>query len=172
AKHELRKAIRNLEEDVHFNVIFYNAEYQVWAEEGLKRASAKNKRSAIEFVDDVEPEGGTNFFDSLERAFHTYDPPKKGPARDDGPLARMQGGADTIYMLSDGQPTSGSLRNTGAILKRVEEMNRDRNIIIHTILVGAEENPEFMRALAESNGGRFIHCRRPQPEKEEGEKKK
>ncbi len=76
-------------------------------------------------------------------------------------------------MLSDGLPTAGKATVPEQILARVRALNRLRRVRIHTIalLLGAQPDAErggvgetadmtdFMRRLAEQNGGIFIEIR-------------
>ncbi len=156
AKYELKQAIRALKTGVRFNVIFYNQDYMIWLEEGLAVANPKTKRDAIAFIDKLEPEGATNIFDPTEKGFLIQE--RKDPrAKRDPDIGRIKGGVDTVYLLSDGHPNNGRITEPGAILAKVKEMNRVRKIVIHTIGVGSAINVNFMRSLAEDNGGTFVH---------------
>ncbi len=156
AKHELRNAIWRLKEDVRFNIIIYNHEYQPWLDEGLEAATRANKEKAIAFIDALEPDGQTNIFDPLERAFLLSErkEPKEALKRSETVEANaFKAGVDTIYLLSDGVPNNGRIIEPGEILSKMIEMNRTRRVKIHTIGVGADAREDFMRALADQNGG-------------------
>ena len=61
---------------------------------------------------------------------------------------------EAIYFLSDGKPTHGRIVPMPEIISEITQANRFRHISINTIGVavnGATE--EFMRTLAEKNGG-------------------
>ncbi len=156
AKYELKNAIRALKPHVRFNVIFYNQDYMIWLENGLAIANAKSKKEAIAFIDKLEPEGATNIFDPTEKGFLIQE--KKDPrAKKDPDIGLIRGGVDTIYLLSDGHPNNGRITEPGAILAKVKEINRVRKIVIHSIGVGPSIDVNFMRSLAEDNGGTFVH---------------
>jgi Mg-chelatase subunit ChlD len=82
--------------------------------------------------------GGTNIFDALEQAF--ADP-----------------GIDTIYLLTDGQPSAGRLRTTEDITEEVRRWNRTRQIVIHGISIGLDS--ELLKRLAAENGGSYKYVR-------------
>ena len=78
----------------------------------------------------------------------------------------------SIYFLSDGHPSVGSIVDPDTILAQVREMNRWRRVRIHTIALLKGEPPagyvdledpqaaeRFMRRLAEENDGRFVEVR-------------
>ena len=107
-----------LPEDAKFNVIIFSTDVQRW-HKGLTKATPRNKKSALEFVKKMEPQAMTNLYGALELAFKDRQ-------------------VDTIYLLSDGNPTVGTTTNLDEILAAVRRWNKGRNVIIHTIalLVG------------------------------------
>ncbi len=157
AKYELRNAIKGLKPDVKFNVIFFSHEYMVWLESGLELATDAGKRKALDFVAKCEPEGQTNIFDPMERAFLIQDVGKDAKKAPDTEMASFKNGVDTIYLMSDGMPNNGRITEPNAIVSKIKEMNRTRKITIHTIAVGEAIREDFMKALAEQNGGTFVH---------------
>ena len=67
----------------------------------------------------------------------------------------VQVDADTIFFLSDGQPTAGLYVDASDILRAVREANRLRKMVIHTIGIG-EHQLELMTRLAHENGGTHV----------------
>jgi hypothetical protein len=157
AKYELRNAIKGLKPDVKFNVIFFSHEYMIWLETGLELANDANKRKALDFVAKCEPEGQTNIFDPMEKAFLIQDTSKDAKKAGDAEQGLFKNGVDTIYLMSDGMPNNGRITEPGAIIAKISEMNKSRKIIIHTIAVGEQIREDFMKPLAEKNGGTFVH---------------
>jgi HEAT repeat protein/Mg-chelatase subunit ChlD len=134
AKAELMNCIVALSKKVRFNIISFESNIQSW-QKRLISASRENKRRAIDWVRAMTPRGSTNLGDALLKAFEDKD-------------------VDTIFVLSDGSPNSGKLPSTDMILSEVRRLNTARRIVIHTInFRGAKE---FMRRLAEENGGEFV----------------
>ncbi len=142
-KIELAHVVRKmLPDDANFNLITYATEVQSW-KKNLAKASESNKNAAIKFVKDMKPLGMTNAYGALEKAF-------------------ADKSVDTIYFLSDGNPTTGDAIDPNEILRAVQRWNQGRNVVIHTIglLVGKYDDKEnhdklkqFLRYLADENGG-------------------
>ena len=159
AGRQLLKTIGELREPTQFNVITFAGSPNFW-EKGLKPATETHRRRAARWVSkQLLPRGGTNTYDTLLRALH------ENPE------------LDTLYLLSDGLPTAGKATVPEQILARVRDLNRLRRVRIHTIalLLGAPPDEErggvgetadmtdFMRRLAEQNGGTFIEIRSAPP---------
>ncbi len=58
---------------------------------------------------------------------------------------------DTIYLLTDGQPSVGKVVSPEGILEEVRRWNRTRQIVIHCIGLGIDS--DLLRRLAEETGG-------------------
>ncbi|GEM_PF-2343620 len=130
-KRELLRTLEKLERGVLFNIITFESEVDAWRRD-LVPVSERSRREARKFLDGRRPHGSTNFFEALKFAFRE---PR----------------ADTLYVLSDGQPKE----DKDEILEWVRETNRTRLLTIHTISTGATWTP-FMKKLAEQNGGRYV----------------
>jgi von Willebrand factor type A domain/HEAT repeats len=145
AKQELLQALNGLPEDAQFTIVVYSSDVRTW-KKSLEPASAKNKASAQKFVEDLKPEGATNIFDALVTAMEIAAPPAKG--RDPG--------ADTIFFMTDGQPTHGKLIDPHQIIDEVTRRNRVLGVTLHTVGVSKEQNSAFLLNLAKRNGGRYV----------------
>jgi hypothetical protein len=66
-------------------------------------------------------------------------------------------GYDTLYVLSDGAPTTGKVTDTKEILRIVKERNALTRLTIHTITFGILNQMIFLKKLASENGGRHVH---------------
>jgi hypothetical protein len=146
-RREVRRVIDELPPSASFGLLSFGSKVLSWKAQ-LVLASDPNKRAAGRFVDALKPDGETNSYAALEEAFKNPD-------------------ADTIYFLSDGYPTVGKV-DFNLILGEVRRWNATRNIRVHTIafvagdgkalgiVEGDKSMPkEFMRRLAQENGGRF-----------------
>jgi hypothetical protein len=135
-KRELVKAIQKLPAEVRMNIILFSESYQPWKPQ-LQALTSSVRASAIDFAKGVVTSPRTNVFDTLEFA-----------------LKDKQ--VDTIYLLSDGEPTAGRIQETDAIAREIRALNRLRGVIIHGIAFG-EESP-LLKELAAQNGGdyRFV----------------
>ncbi len=105
----------------------------------------------------------------LERAFGKLVPGKaraaarwlkKQPARGGGAIydalvaAMDDPEVDTIFLLSDGVPSFGTVSRDFRVLQEVRRHNRWRRVAIHTILLGTRgTDRRFMSRLAAENGG-------------------
>ena len=157
-KRELERVVRSLPKDAVCNVVFFNHAVSVWrlgknsAKPALVKMSDENKSDLLHYIMETNPSGSTNLYGSLKTA-----------------LAMGERGAfdkyyktayDTMFLLSDGAPTSGETTDTNQILAEVRKINKLRRIKINTIVFGDETNNiEFMRQLAEQNSGKFILVR-------------
>jgi len=135
AKKELTHVLASLGKDALVNLIFFDdriepMQKQLWP---VKNNLAK----ANQMIAALQPRGRTNFYDTLEFAFQHKE-------------------ADTIYLVSDGEPTDGKIILPEDILREVRRMNRTRQIVIHTISIGVSP---FMKALAEQNGGQYVEVK-------------
>jgi len=155
AKNQLARTIRGLQPDVKFAVVFYSHEVRGWEDPPkLLPATAQNKRKAIEWFMRLEPVGSTMFFDALREALR-YANVGSGKSKTD------PRGADTIFILSDGAP---STKGGAALLppRRIEtelqaflDANRAFRCVVHTIGVGKEHNIGLMQRLARETGGTY-----------------
>ena len=66
-------------------------------------------------------------------------------------------GFDTMYVLTDGAPSWGDVLEPEEIRRLVRETNALRKITIHCVTFGDKNATDFLRLLAEENGGRHIH---------------
>ena len=79
--------------------------------------------------------GGTNLFGSLEFVFE--DPQ-----------------VDTIFILSDGEPSVGTILDPRAIRSEVAKWNQNREVKIHSISIGS--SLQVLEWLSEDSGGTFV----------------
>lgn len=138
AKWQLHRAIEDLPDDAVFGIVVYSESYKSW-EEDLVAANARGKKKAHAFVDGIEGNGTTNISDSLDRA--------------------LDSGADTVFLLSDGDPNRGRVSSVDALLSELVERNRLLRIVIHTVGIGEVEGSAFLKELARATGGRYVGFR-------------
>lgn len=150
-KESLAAAIeQQLDEDDTFNIIAFSTEVRPWKRKLIK-ANAAGKRDAARWIRALRPDGETNISDALELAFQHPE-------------------VDTIYFLTDGMPTHGKTTISDEILGQVRRWNGGRNVRVNTIaflagdgaafnvLEAKDMSENFLRALAEQNGGTFTMC--------------
>ena len=95
----------------------------------------------------LEPWGNTNLSESLLAAFEMTE---AGSRPQDTEIA------DTILFLSDGKSTCGPIKYEEDLLAEIDRLNLHRQVLVHTISLGFEDNKEFMESLAERNGGQHV----------------
>jgi len=147
AKRELVQALTMLPEEARFNIVSYNSVVDVWKPR-LVEASIKNKQAARKYVDGLGPAGATNIYDALTASLEVAASDGKG--KDDNPEA------DTIFFMTDGQPTNGKIVDPHQILEAIASRNRLLGVVIHTIGVSKEQNAGFLLNLALQNRGRYV----------------
>jgi hypothetical protein len=153
AKYQVKKVLYAIENKVKFNVIFFNHLYTVYKPDGMVMMDEGARKSAIAWVEALEPEGNTDPWQAIQKAMEfCAEPGFDGKPRKDG--------ADTIYIMTDGTPfPPGKVVGTNEICDKVKEWNRLRKIVFNTVYVSASTDKDyangtaFMKRLAEENGG-------------------
>lgn len=148
AKEELMSALAGLGDGDFFNLVHYSSDVERW-QKSMVKTSPESKKKAQSFVTkELEANGGTNIHDSLREAFRLA-----GIGAVDKAYASN---VDTIFFLTDGQPTQGEVIDPEEILRRVREWNSLSKVVVHTVGVGKDHNAAFLRRLAEENGGMYV----------------
>lgn len=154
-KKRLIPVIEGLEEGATFTMIFFGTKTRKWRNI-MVPANKRNKKNAISFIKDIKPRGETNISMALEEAFKLAGEGTSNPGE---PL-----NVKTIVLLTDGSPTIGKIRKPGDIIDKTAEWNSLRRVNINTIGLGSHSNSDFLRKLAEENGGTFVEHLDDQPE--------
>jgi hypothetical protein len=161
ARWQLKKAIAQLPEGTEFNIIFFTHEV-VNLSDKMLRISASTRKQAFDWIDKLEPFGGTNPYDALERALAYVAGGMSGEKL-------QKSGVDTICLVTDGLPTAGQVATPAEIVERIRTLNKTRKVKIHTVgvfsvskgaaavqeLKDREEGLKFLKQLAEESGGKF-----------------
>jgi hypothetical protein len=131
-----------------FNLVFFNHRVMPY-EASPVVADKPSIERARQFIERLEPGGGTNIHDALETAFELANPTGAAGIKPPPPAF------DTVYFLTDGTPTAGKVQAPEGILAAVAEWNRSVHVTIHVIGLG-EADPAFLKTLAERNEGVFV----------------
>jgi HEAT repeat protein/uncharacterized protein YegL len=131
-KSETDKALKSLEAGSFFNIFTFSSGVTRWIEGGLQAASQKNRDDAQAFIDKTGAGGGTSTYDALREAFKDPD-------------------VDTIFLMSDGEPTTGEETDPIIIREHVKQWNEHRGIVINAIAIGGKH--DILQWLAEDSGG-------------------
>jgi HEAT repeat protein len=134
AKVEMDKAIQSLEQGSFFNIIIFSSGVDHWVEGGLQAASQKNRDEAQAFIDKTGAGGGTSTYDAMKEAFKDPD-------------------VDTIFIMSDGEPTTGEETDPLVIREHIKQWNEHRGIVINAIAIGGKH--DVLQWLAEDSGGTY-----------------
>jgi hypothetical protein len=151
---ELKKLILSLPDGAMVNLVVFGDEVRIWRQEGNHAALVKLDDETRDdllgnFLDNLRPSGSTNLYGALETALGFGD---RGLYD-----KYYAAGFDTLYVISDGAPTAGKIVDKEEIRRRVREANNLRKIAIHCITFGDKNDTDFLRPMAEENGGRHIH---------------
>jgi len=138
ARQEVTQAIENMDSNALFNVYAFSNGIEKWKEESAGTNNEASRAAAVTWVERLGANGGTNIYDSLEMAFADKD-------------------VDTIYLMSDGEPTVGAVIDPYRIREDVAFWNKHRKIKIHTVAIGG--SLEILEWLAEDAGGKHIKMR-------------
>lgn len=134
AKRQVQELLAQLPDGTHLNILFFAERVRSW-QRHLVPLSRSQSLQAEKFVLGQHAAGGTNLHGALQKA-----------------LADPE--TDTLYILSDGEPTVGRLVDPYAIRTAVRRLNPRQRIRIHTINIGPAS--DLMRALAEDSGGKYV----------------
>jgi hypothetical protein len=165
AKGELSRTIEGLGPNVRFNILAFAADVAPW-KKGLAQANVVNRSNALKWIEKLQPIGGSGA-QALASALGGGDL-EKGRTNTYGALIAAldyagrgmqdryyQSEIDTIFFLSDGRPTAGEYVETRDIVERITDINKLKKLVMHTIAIGQFQK-DFMRDLAERNGGLFV----------------
>ncbi|MEO6711747.1 MAG: hypothetical protein ABI054_06880, partial [Planctomycetota bacterium] len=166
-KTELARTIDRLEPYVKFNILKFGTEVVPWKKE-LVPANALNKTAGRKWAMALEPLGGSSKEDLATVGLTGSANLEAGKTNTFGALSDALGLAgrgmkdkdyevavDTVFFLSDGRPSHGLYVDPEDILREIRSANQLRKVVLHTIAIG-EFQKDFMKRLAEENGGVFV----------------
>jgi len=138
AKRELTKCVDGLDGEALFNIITFSDGVNSWLQEGITGSDEKSRDEAREYVSRLGAGGATNLYDALRTAFDDPD-------------------VDTIFVLSDGEPTAGAELDITVIRNHVKSWNEHRGVVVNTIGIGGSF--DVLEWLAEDSGGTHVKFR-------------
>jgi len=139
---QVKEAFGNIIEDLpsgdSFNIIFFDSAVQSYSGT-LMEANPEQKAGALEFVNSLEANGGTNINEALLTALGMFNP--------------ESGRVPIIVFLTDGEPTAGVV-SPYAIRQNIKDANTVE-VAIFSIAFGIEDenNYSFLRAMSLENYG-------------------
>ncbi len=132
-RRNLKSSISGLPEHASFFVSAYNNKaIPMNARQTWKRASKSEKLSFNAWINNIDPDHGTNPLPSFEFA-----------------LDKIKPRPDIIYFMTDGENIQG-------LSEAISELNnRGRKVKIHCIAFGNSGSEEMMRRIARDSGGKY-----------------
>lgn len=130
AKKALRFCVENLNPNDRFEIIPFSTEASALFGK-VEPLTAQNKTKAIDFINAINPIGGTNIEEALELA-----------------LAAQQNNSERpffVIFMTDGKPTIGET-DEAPLLKKVKAMNKE-NVRIFTFGIGTNLNTHLLDKL-------------------------
>jgi hypothetical protein len=149
AQIELVRLLRTFDKNIYFNIITFNEEVEEWRKAATP-AKSDTVKKAEKFVWNIDPpdRAATNVYDSLMMAFDMVD---EAFAK-----RKYDSTVDTMFFLSDGNPTAGPVTDVDMILRVIKERNRIHGVKIHTFALGGRSGDTyFCQKLAEITGGQY-----------------
>ncbi len=134
ARQSLQNALKRLDTNQYFNVIEFNDSARAFYSEPLL-ATSQNLNKAINSVDNLNADGGTNIHAALSRAFEQ---------------TAMQETLKQIVFITD-----GSVGDEQGLFRFIKErIDTDR---LFTVGIGSAPNSHFMRKAAKYGRGTFTY---------------
>jgi hypothetical protein len=146
AKEQLLACVQAMPEESSFLVLTFADGAKRWTGQPVK-AGKQSVRSLTELMSRMRPHGGTNLYEGLVTALDFAN-------QRYGEVANA--GIDELFVLSDGEPTTGEVRQPDEILALVQLANKYSKIRIHGVFTGDGNGAGLLRSLAEQNGGVFV----------------
>jgi hypothetical protein len=142
---ELTHAVRNMKDKSSVGVISFSSA-EVWHTKGFETMTQELRAKIGQRVHALSSGSSTNVYSGLNAAFH----PNKKPRPQD-----LLEGPDTIFLLTDGNPSSGRYVEIADLRDEVLSWNLSRSIRINCVNVG-NANANLLRDLAYGTGGAYV----------------
>lgn len=137
AKEKLTAVVEALPKTHQCNMVtFETGVHPMWKE--LRKLTNENRAEFLAAIEKIPFGGGTNTFGALLEAFEDSE-------------------VDTIYLLTDGIPTSGTITDPNEILDELQRINRTRQIVVHCIAIGIDS--DLLKDIAAITGGEYKYVR-------------
>ncbi len=117
------------------NVLFFDNQVHRYARRMKALRSAKVRESLAAFVRRQKPLGGTNLYGALREAL-------------------VDKRVDTVFVLSDGDPSTGDFVDPDEIADDIRRRNRTRRVVFHCIAIGTPS--ALLERLAVESGGQYV----------------
>ncbi|XP_053321379.1 inter-alpha-trypsin inhibitor heavy chain H2 [Spea bombifrons] len=139
----MKTILEDLRPDDQFSIIDFNHNIRCWKDE-LVYASTVEKEDAKQYIQRIQPNGGTNINEALLRAIFIL--------KEASNLGMLESNSvSLIILVSDGDPTVGELK-LSKIQKNVKANNRD-DFSLHSLGIGFDVDYDFLERLSQENNG-------------------
>jgi hypothetical protein len=142
---ELKRLLGELPDGARINLVFFGATTSCFSASPTRALDRETRRDALQFIDRIGFESGTDLYAALEKALTYVGSPESGRLREDGP--------DTIIVLSDGEANLGRLVDEELVARVIARRARYLRPVIHSVALASEA--KSLRLLAEFTGGDF-----------------
>lgn len=146
AKSQLALAAQVMEPGSQFFVMTFAEDARCWTQRAVK-PGRNVSRSLTGLMSRLNAHGGTNLYAGLVEALEM-----EGRKFGGEELPKI----DELFVLSDGEPTTGDVRDADTLLELVRHANKYAKVRINTVFTGSGKGSELLRRLAEENGGVFV----------------
>lgn len=139
----LLAALQNKSAKLRYGILTFGANVEsCFSTRGMALNDEKNHKQAVQFVDRILATGPTPMCEALNHALNRILP---------------EGSIDTLYFLSDGQPSDGS---PAMVLDLAQRIHSQFKVRIHCISIGEETKPgstepSLLKQIATACGGTF-----------------
>ncbi len=135
ARRELAGVLSKLPGEAKVNLIFFDSEVHPFAKHLVPLGKRGVRKKLLDFIREATPLGATNLSDALALAFADRE-------------------TDSLYILSDGEPTTGAVKDPVRLKREVARWNRGRLLRLHCVSIGRDS--PLLAALARHSGGRYV----------------
>lgn len=146
AKEQLLLAVQSMDQASRYHVITFAGKARAWSRKAVP-PNERSTRSLATLLSRFRPNGGTNVYEALVQSL-ALDELHYG---EDGEKT-----IDELFLLSDGEPTEGQVKDPEDLLRLVAEANKYLRVRINTVFSGRGKGADFLRKLAEQNDGTFV----------------
>ncbi len=161
SKEEITQSVESLDPRARFNVMVFSDRPRSMSKT-LLPATPDNRGKAASFMRGARSApgggGGASQLSDFYRAFREVFDLPDGALPDD-----LRETPDTMFFLTDGEPTIGEIIDPDSLLAWFNGLNRYARIRVHVVCYGSSADLPFLSHLAEDNGGEFIHIREAKP---------
>lgn len=146
AKQQMLLAAQVMAPGSQYFLLSFADEARAWTRKPIK-PDQRSTRSLTGLLSRLNARGGTNLYAGLIAALEI-----EGRSYGDAALPKI----DELFLLSDGDPTTGDVRDADLICEMVQQANKYAKVRINAVFTGTGDGAALLRRLAEENDGVFV----------------